>query len=543
MIRILSNVTPGSGFLMRTLCKMTGEEVILPEGYNTWIQSLANPSEELLASSAIFLILDGAELLGRNLTLENWHERLEMPLAAIDNFKQRYPSAPLFVSSIDLPQRELSAMIDGRAEMEIMSHWRSSLAKLRIPIIELAEIAANIGRDNFYNPKMWYFGSIPFSMTGEKALAAECLRCHKGAKGQRKKCLVLDLDNTLWGGVIGEDGTEGIILGANREGSAYRDFQARIKDLKNQGVMLAIVSKNNEEDALAPIRNHPEMQLRENDFVAIKANWLPKAENMAALANELNIGLDSFVFIDDNPVERESVRMQYPEVEIPEFPEDPSKLENFMRNVAAQFFPVLKTTVEDLQKAEQYQAEKRRESEKVKFGNLEDYLASLNMRLVIRDLDEESRSRASQLTQKTNQFNLTTRRYTESEIAEMAASPNWRIWIGELDDRFGNYGKIILCIANINGDTAVIDTFLMSCRVMGRNVENAFLDYVESQLKVLGVKEIGAEYRRTAKNSMTEKFWNNMGYIETGSNADGRQYIKKEFPDNCVIPGIKVEEH
>lgn len=543
MIQILSNVTPGTGFFLKTLAKMTGEEVLLPEGYNTWIQSLANPPEDLPNASAIFLILDGPELLGRNLSLENWRERLEAPLAAIASFRQSHPSAPLFVSSIDIPQRELTPMIDSRSELEIMSHWRSSLAELRIPVIELAEIAANMGRDNFYNSRMWYFGSIPFSMAGEKALAAECLRCYKGAKGQRKKCLALDLDNTLWGGVIGEDGIDGIVLGANREGSAYRDFQARIKDLKNQGAMLAIVSKNNEEDALAPIRQHPEMQLRENDFVAIKANWLPKAENIAALANELNIGLDSFVFIDDNPVERESVRMSCPEVEIPDFPDDPSRLESFIRNVGAQFFPTLKTTAEDLRKAEQYQAEKRRESEKVKFGNLEDYLTSLNMRLVIRELDEASLSRAAQLTQKTNQFNLTTRRCTEAEMAEMAASPDWRVWIGELDDRFGNYGKIILCIAKINGEDAFIDTFLMSCRVMGRNVESAFLDYVENRLLESGVREISAEYRRSPKNSMTENFWNNMGYVETGASEAGRSYKKNAFPGSRTdnIP-LKVEK-
>lgn len=536
MIQILANVTPGSGFFIKTLAKLSGESVHAPDGYNTWIQTLMQPGQELLQARAIFLVLDGHELLGRNIELDGWRDRLEMALESIRQFKQNHPDATLFVSTIDLRQRTLSAMVEKRLEHKIMTYWRDELEKAGIPVLELAELAANMGRDNFYSPRMWYLGSIPFSMAGEKALARECSRAFKALSGKRKKCLILDLDNTLWGGVIGEDGLDGITLAANGKGSCYRDFQSRIRELKNQGVLLAIVSKNNEEDALLPLGKHPEMVLTEKDFVAIKANWLPKAENIARLAKELNIGLDSFVFIDDNPVEREAVKLALPDVAVPDFPDNPFALESFISEIANEYFPLVRTTAEDLKKAEQYQTEKLRENEKTKFASLDDYLASLDMRLKIREVDAEATPRVAQLTQKTNQFNLTTRRYTEADIAQMVASTEWRLWIGELEDRFGSYGKIILCIAKIHGDNAVIDTFLMSCRVMGRNVESAFLDYVEKSLCDAGISNIAAEYVPSPKNSMTARFWNEQGYAMTEDKPEARTYGKSCLADSSRDP-------
>jgi len=527
MITVLSNITMAGPFFKKTLRQLSGSDIHIPDGYNTWVQQLLSPTEALLNSQAVFLILDGEELLGETISEgEDTIARLQSHLELMGQFVTAHPDVPLFVSSLDIPQRTISPLVGKRNEVRAMAFWRERLENMGLPVCELAEIAANMGRDHFYSAKMWYYGSIPFSMAGEKALAAECFRCWNALRGERKKCLVLDLDNTLWGGVIGEDGLGGIQLGPTKEGAIYQNFQRRILELKQQGVLLAVVSKNNIDDALSAIRQHPDMLLREEDFVAIKANWDPKPVNIEYLGTELNLGLDSFVFIDDNPVEREAVKIVLPAVTVPDFPTDPVQLESFMRSVARDFFPTLRLTQEDLKKSEQYRVERLREEEKQKFTNLDEYLDSLDMRLSIREVGEEDIPRAAQLTQKTNQFNLTTRRYTEADMRSMSLSPEWHLWMGELEDRFGKYGKVILCLAQIEGERAMLDTFLMSCRVMGRGVESAFLEHVEQALARVGVTKVEAEYRITPKNSMVAEFWPQYGYRKEENNCERTLYTK-----------------
>lgn len=529
MITVLSNITMGGPFFKKTLRQLSGSDIHIPDGYNTWVQQLLSPTEALLNSQAVFLILDGEELLGGTISEgKDTIARLQSHLELMGQFVTAHPEVPLFVSSLDIPQHAISPLVGKRNEVRAMAFWRERLEDMGLPVCELAEIAADMGRDHFYSAKMWYYGSIPFSMAGEKALAAECFRCWKALRGERKKCLVLDLDNTLWGGVIGEDGLGGIQLGPTKEGAIYQDFQRRILELKRQGVLLAVVSKNNIDDALSAIRQHPDMLLREEDFVAIKANWDPKPVNIEHLGTELNLGLDSFVFIDDNPVEREAVKIVLPAVTVPDFPTDPVQLESFMRSVARDFFPTLRLTQEDLKKSEQYRVERLREEEKQKFTNLDEYLDSLDMRLSIREVGEEDIPRAAQLTQKTNQFNLTTRRYTEADMRSMSLSPEWHLWMGELEDRFGKYGKVILCLAQIAGERARLDTFLMSCRVMGRGVESAFLEHVEQALARVGVTKVEAEYRITPKNSMVAEFWTQYGYRKEENNCERTLYTKSD---------------
>ena len=265
------------------------------------------------------------------------------------------------------------------------------------------------------------------------------------------------------------------------------------------------------------------MILREDDFVSIKANWEPKAVNIQNIAKELNIGLDSLVFIDDNPIERESVKIALPEVSVPEFPKDTSTLESFAINISKEYFPVLKLTDEDLNKTNQYKTEQKRNEIKHKSISIEDYLKSLEMRKTFRQINETDVVRASQLTQKTNQFNLTARKYTESDIWKMMNSVNHQIWIGELDDKFGSYGKVILAIIKFEEDYATIDTFLMSCRVMGRNVEKDFLMHIESELANKGIKKIFGEYVKTTKNIVVRNFFEDMGYTMQ-ENYDGKYF-------------------
>ena len=515
MLAILSNTTIVT--LAQVTAKIAGEEVYTSPGYNTWVQDLLSASFGRNDPDSVFLILDGIQLMGDAFPTdwESAKSTLDQALSVILGFASSHKDIPIFVSSLDIPVKKILPYISTRIERKAEAYWLGVLQENRIPVIDIAELAANIGREKFYSSRMWYLGSIPYSMTGEKAIAVEISHALNSTKGRRAKCLVLDLDNTLWGGVIGEDGVGGIELSSTKEGSRYRDFQKRIKDIKEEGAILAVVSKNNMEDALDGIKNHSDMILRENDFVAIKANWQPKSTNIAKLAQELNIGLDSFVFIDDNPIERETVKTALPQVIVPDFPNDTANLEKFAIEIGKNYFATLKLTQEDTKKTEQYQIEHKRSELKKEAPSLEEYLKSLEMKLTIREIGEDDIPRAAQLTQKTNQFNLTTRRYTESDIHRMKENGNSKIWIGELEDKFGSYGKVIFAIARLEKEPqkAIIDTFLMSCRVMGRNVETKFLKHIEERLKEEGIKEIIGEYIVTPKNNVANDFWQSHGYL------------------------------
>lgn len=526
MLAILSNVTVTS--LIDSTYKKINEEIYTSSGYNTWVQELITAQFSGNKPEAVFLVLYGGELVG-DATSYDWEElklTLDQYLGTIKTFTENNKDIPLFASSLDIQHDRILSFSSPRLEHKIESYWRSGLEEMSVPILEIAEIARNMGREKFYSKRMWYLGSIPFSMSGEKAIAEEISKAWNALKGKRKKCLVLDLDNTLWGGVIGEDGLQGIELSTTKEGSRFRDFQKRIKDLKDQGVILTIVSKNNEEDALEAIREHPDMVLREDDFVIIKANWEPKAVNIQNIAEELNIGLDSLVFIDDNPIERESVKRAFPEMNVPDFPKDTSMLESFAIEISKKYFPVLKLTDEDLNKTNQYKVEQKRNEIKQKSISIEEYLESLEMKKTFRQIDETDITRAAQLTQKTNQFNLTTRRYTESDIWNMIKSEYHQVWIGELEDKFGSYGKVILAIVKLEENTAFIDTFLMSCRVMGRNIEKEFLNEIENEIISKEKNKIISEYVPTSKNSVVKDFWTQNGYTELDNKPDRITYEK-----------------
>ena len=526
MLAMLSNITTDT--LTLQVSKVLNEEIYTSSGYNTWVQELITAQFSGSKPEAVFLILYGRELIG-DVTSSDWEDvklTLDQFLGTIKTFSEDYKDIPLFVSSLDIQHDKILTLSAPRLESKIESYWRSGLEDMGVPVLEIAEIARNMGREKFYSKRMWYLGSIPFSMSGEKAIAEEISKAWNALKGNRKKCLVLDLDNTLWGGVIGEDGLQGIELSTTKEGSRFRDFQKRIKDLKDQGVLLAIVSKNNEEDAMEAIREHPDMVLREDDFVIIKANWEPKPVNIQNIAKELNIGLDSLVFIDDNPIERESVKSALPEVNVPDFPKDTSTLESFAIEISKRYFPVLKLTDEDLNKTNQYKVEQKRNEIKQKSISIEEYLESLEMKKTFSQIDESDVTRAAQLTQKTNQFNLTTRRYTESDIWNMLKSENHQVWIGELEDKFGSYGKVILAIVKLEENTAIIDTFLMSCRVMGRNIEKDFLSEIEKEMTLKGKTQIIAEYIPTPKNSVVKDFWGENDYTELEYKPDSVTYEK-----------------
>ncbi len=341
---------------------------------------------------------------------------------------------------------------------------------------------------------------------------------------KRKKCLVLDLDNTLWGGILGEDGIDGVMLGGDYPGNAFRDFQENIKMAADTGVMLAVCSKNNIEDVREMWAKHPENILKENDFVSIKSNWDDKAKNISEIAQELNIGLDSFVFIDDNPRERERVKSEFPMIEVPEFPDQPFELFDFFTKIYSNFFQTYRLTSEDSKKTKQYKENTLRNQLKTSIGSIEEYIKSLDIELSI--FKNYNVSRVAQMTQKTNQFNLTTKRYSEAEINDFIENGHFIYSMG-VKDKFGDNGITGAAIVLINKDNkcADIDSYLLSCRILGKKIENIFLKYILNNLYDEGITNVTAKYCSTKKNTQTISFYNENGFDIADESKSEKSYI------------------
>jgi FkbH-like protein len=396
----------------------------------------------------------------------------------------------------------------------------------------------SVGR-NSQQPKLWYMGKVPFHTEVFAEAATDIRAALTGLSGGARKLLVLDLDDTLWGGVVGDVGWESLRLGGHDSlGEAFVDFQRAIKQLKRRGIVLAIVSKNTESVALEAITNHPEMVLKQEDFVAWRINWQDKARNIAELVAELNLGLQSVVFIDDNPVERARVREALPDVLVPEWPED--KLLYACSLSQLRCFDAPTISREDAERTEMYAADKKREAARVDVGSLDDWLRTLDMRVHMRKLDRTDLARTTQLLNKTNQMNLTTRRVTEAELEAWAARPEHELWTLRVSDRFGDAGLTGVVSLAFSGDRAKVVDFVLSCRVMGRKVEETLAHVAVEASRRRGAARVEAEYLLTAKNKPCLEFWQRSGFLANGNQSfswDARQ------PYPCpVAVGLVLEE-
>jgi FkbH-like protein len=336
---------------------------------------------------------------------------------------------------------------------------------------------------------------------------------------RRKKCLVLDLDNTLWGGILGEDGISGVSLGGDYPGNVYLLFQHQLLSLSREGVILTIDSKNNLEDVRQMWDEHPNVVLKEEHFAAMRINWDNKADNISVIAQKLNINIDSMVFLDDSPAERDLVKKYLPEVIVPDFPEHPYMLLDFLRNIVERYFCIYMITEEDKEKAKQYQANVLRQNMQNSFSNMEDYIRNLNIVLEIAEVNDLTRARVAQMTQKTNQFNLTTHRYTDVDVNNII-NDGGMIFTLSVSDKFGDSGITGLCIVNIIENKATIDSFLLSCRVLGKGIEKIFAEYVLKLLQLKGVSEVTALYIPTNKNSLVADFYDKIGFVVVDENKD-----------------------
>jgi FkbH-like protein len=387
-------------------------------------------------------------------------------------------------------------------------------------IHDIHALSARVGTNNWFDWDRWFSYKIPVTPDASLVIARSLGALARAIYGKSRKCLVLDLDNTLWGGVIGDDGLEKIKIGRETAvAEAYTAFQEYCLELRNRGVLLAVCSKNNEDVAKQGF-SHPDSVLKLEHFSAFRANWMPKHENIQAIAAELNLGVDSFVFVDDNPAERALVHAQLPTVAVPEVGADVSKFASIIQ--AGQYFEPFRISTEDLQRAEQYAANSERTALQAKFANYGEYLDSLNMTAQIDSFEREYLERIAQLTNKTNQFNLTTRRCTFAEIEAMASDPQYVTLYGKLSDQFGDNGLISVVIGRSEGAVLDVILWLMSCRVLNREMEFAMLDRLVEKAQELDISTVKGAYIRTEKNGMVADHYQKLGF-ECVSRDDGGQ--------------------
>lgn len=513
---------------IRVAALRRGFRVEVFEGhYGMYHQELADPGSDLYQfhPDVVLIALDAQHVAGSEgadagnalSTIQScWKLAKEQLGAAII----QQTVLPIFPPVLGNNEQEMPA--SSASVVEAINHrLRAAARAAGVHLLAVDTLAQLHGTHALFNSALWHRSKQEIHPTAGPLWGDHVGRLLAALRGLSFKCLVLDLDNTLWGGVVGDDGLEGILLGQGHAvGEAHIAFQRYASRLAARGVILAVCSKNDDANARAVFERHPEMVLRLNDIACFVANWQDKASNLRAIAKTLNIGLDSLVFADDNPFERNLIRQELPEVAVPELPEDPALYADALAQ--AGYFEALTLTSEDRERTLQYQANADRERLRENVTDMASYLRGLEMQLVWSPFDPVGLSRIAQLINKSNQFNLTTRRYTQDEIAEMMNNPRCLTLQLRLLDRFGDNGMISVIIGRI-GDrqTLELDTWLMSCRVLGRQVEEATLNLIVEQARRRGLRRLAGFYLPTAKNSMVKEHYPRLGFALTDAAEDG----------------------
>ena len=391
-------------------------------------------------------------------------------------------------------------------------------------ILNSSKWLLNCGASSAYSSKLWYLTKTPFSNNFFKQVISDLSNLYESIKGLSKKLLILDLDDTLWGGIVGEVGWKNLRIGGHDHlGEAFRDFQIQIKSLKNQGIILALASKNDEITAIEAINSHPEMVLSMEDFVAHRINWEDKAKNIVDIVDELNLGLQSVVFFDDSPFERTRVRATLPEVLVPELPKDPEDYNTFLSKLRC--FDKTYITDEDKIRGNLYKSESKRTKLKQQLKSLSDWIKTLDLTIIIENIKNENTPRAVQLLNKTNQMNLSTRRLNEREFNKWVQEDKNNLWTIRAADKFGDYGIVGIFSISIKDNVATLVDFILSCRVVGRYIEETMIEFLKEFCQENNVNKIKGKYKKTDKNSLCYNFLNKLQLI------DNNQY-SFEFPSN-----------
>lgn len=521
--------------LLRTLCFRDGIDAEFYEGpFGNYQQEILDPDSGLYRFNPTIVVL---AVHWRDL---GWPPFAADPAAAIESQVERWrglwhtfaarSSAHLIQFAFDRPSVEAGGYLsiarqDGRERMILRLNdqlWSETSGR-SVSLLDTPRVALETGLHRWSDAALWHKAKQHPGLDALPALAESALAQFRALLGLTRKVVVCDLDNTLWGGVIGEDGLDGIRLGpGTADGEAHVALQVYLKELAARGILLAVNSKNNLDDALLPFTSHPGMVLRREDFASFEANWTDKASNLRAMAQALSLGTDSFVFLDDNPVEREWVRSRMPEVAVPE-PGSPNSIATglVLALERGRYFESLALSAEDTARASHYQREVgRREKERVA-GSMEEFLSGLGMHAAAVPVNDGNLERITQLTNKTNQYNLTTRRYTKAQVEALAYRNDGWLQAFELRDSFGDYGLVgcVFCLATGDGIWEV-DTWLMSCRVLGRQMELFMMDHLVAAAQSHHVRELWGVYRPTAKNGLTQQHYPNLGFETITTNLE-----------------------
>lgn len=479
---------------------------IYVSGYNQWHSELLNTDSKLSSFNPDFIFI--------YLNNDDKNFNINDLISSIHSFSDINNKCQFIIANIANQPFSVHTYHDQTAiETDEINKKLSDFVSENehILIFDFNRIIAFHGYNTLFDDKYWYLGRIKFSNFGFNVLYLELNNFLNCIQGKSKKLLILDADNTIWGGVAGEDGWQNLQIGNEGTDRVFHDFQNSILELKKQGILLALCSKNNVEDVREVFENNKNMLLKWDDFVAHCINWKSKSENIIQLALDLNIGTNAMVFIDDNPIERAIVSTEISEIVVPEFPKDITLLNRwFINDVVYPHFSKINTTNEDIDKTSQYQRNEQRKTIKQSM-NYDEFLQSLYIKLEINRADKNNYRRISQLTQKTNQFNLSLKRYTEIEILNLIENPNYLIYSIHYEDKFGIEGIVGCAIVKISNTNAKIDSFMLSCRVLGRKIEFSFIDYIVNQLKNKGFKEMNLQYNASERNGIFKTFLENYG--------------------------------
>jgi FkbH-like protein len=531
-------VEPSIPFL-RALARLYGVDLTVKVGdFNSYAQEVIDPASWLYQFNPDIVILASQT---RDVAPDLWYgsgdvsseeaeslvSSIVSPLVSIIGRLRSRTSASLIIQNLEQPELPNAGLLDsrretGQEELIKMVNRRLSLAALKydgVYILDYDALVARHGRERWTDEKKWLTSRSPVAADCLIFAAREYLRFVLPLSGRLSKVLVVDLDNTLWGGIIGEDGPTGIKIGPEYPGATYTSLQRAIMKIADRGVLLAICSKNNLADALEVLEHHPEMLLRPKHFAAIRINWIDKAQNLRDIASELNVGIDSIAFLDDNPVERQRIKLELPEVSVIDLPADPAGYASTL--LSSPVFERLTLTAEDRARGSYYSAQRERKSSESSAGSLEDFYRSLEMKSEIVAVTPTTLARIAQLTQKTNQLNMTTKRYTESEVQAMTRDPAWNLFGIKIVDKFGDNGIVGAVFLKVVGDTIDIDTFLLSCRVIGRTVETMILSHVCDIAVAAGCTKLIGWFLPTKKNEPAAKIYPDSGFSKIEENESG----------------------
>ncbi len=527
--------------------------------YNQYFQEVLNPDSGLrqFAPDILFVSLSlrmlspavHSAFLGMSQgQREQEVERLLAHMEDVASAAKQSMDATILMGNFPMPPRRQAGIADANMEYGEAEFYASlNLGVLRafkhdprVQVFDIERVLSAYGKRNAHEPRMYYLAKMEWTEGACKEIAAEMTRYLAAITGKTKKCLVLDLDNTLWGGVLGEEGPEGVKVGqGDPEAEAYLEFQQVVRALKDRGTLLAICSKNNPEDVQEAFSLRTDMPLKLDDFVAQKINWERKSTNIAAIAEALNIGVDSLVFVDDNPAECEEIRQLLPEVRTVELPKDSAQFADLLRGLPD--FEKTTLTEDDSGKTDQYRQRAKREEHRQQVGDINTYLESLGTRVSIFPAEPSHVERAHQLFSKTNQFNATTKRYGAAEVQGFIDASDWELGLARVSDAFGDMGIVGLYLLRRGESAAFLDSLILSCRAMGRGVETAIMNFLKRRYLLSGeYAALEAEFAPTQKNAPIEEFYESQGFEVTERSAEGGKRYRLDHSVARVLECVGI---